>query len=386
MLMKNQLKQQLLRALLVAFILGNILLILTGKLYFYKALICNFANIDDCTIFDQRVIQKSTQPQPWPISTQYNKTNFSKSLKTYHETEKSIAFVVLKNDSLVHEEYWSGYGENSLSNSFSMAKSVTSILVGIAIKEGKIKSVEQPIGDFLEEFNQREFKKIKIKHLLTMSSGLNWDESYMNPFSMTTEAYYGNDLWRLMLRLRVLHAPGKDFTYLSGDTQLLSFVLQKATGKTIGAYAQEKLWQPMGALNNAEWSLDKKNGTEKAFCCMYSNAKDFARIGVLYLHDGNWKGKQLVDSNYVKASLTPAQLIDSETGKPNDFYGFQWWLIPDYKGERIFYARGILGQMIVVIPSKNIVFVRLGNQKPEKVGNHYKSTLDLLDAVLKEVK
>ena len=379
--MKQQFKKQFLRALLVAFVLGNVLLIISGKTYFYKALIYNFANIDDNKIFDQRIIHKSTKPQPWPLANNYNKTDLSKSLKTYHETEKSIAFVVLKNDTLVHEEYWSGYGENSLSNSFSMGKSVTSVLVGIAIKEGKIKSVEQPIGDFLEDFSHGKFKEIKIKHLLTMSSGLNWDESYANPLSMTTEAYYGSDLWRLMLKLRVINKPGKEFKYLSGDTQLLSFLFKKATGKSLSAYAQEKLWQPLGAVNNAEWSLDEENGNEKAYCCMYSNAKDFARIGSLYLHNGNWKGKQILDSNYVKASTTPANLIDSETGKTNDFYGFQWWIVPNYKGEKVFYARGILGQMIIVIPSKNIVIVRLGNQKPIKENNHYKGVFEMIDAV-----
>jgi len=384
--MKQQLKQQFLRALLVAFVLGNVLLILTGKTFFYRALIYNFANIDDNKIFDQRIIHKSTNPQPWPLSKKYNKTDLSKALKTYHESEKSIAFVVLKNDSLVHEEYWSGYGENSLTNSFSMGKSVTSVLVGIAIKEGKIKSVEQPIGDFLEDFSHRKFKEIKIKHLLTMSSGLNWDESYANPLSMTTEAYYGSDLWRLMLKLRVINKPGKEFKYLSGDTQLLSFLLKKATGKSLSAYTQEKLWQPLGAVNDAEWSLDQEKGYEKAYCCMYSNAKDFARIGSLYLHKGNWKGKQILDSNYVKASTTPANLIDSETGKPNDFYGFQWWIVPNYKGEKVFYARGILGQMIIVIPSKNIVIVRLGNQKPIKENNHYKGVFEMIDAVEKVVK
>jgi CubicO group peptidase (beta-lactamase class C family) len=384
--MKTQLKQQIVRALLVVFILGNIILILTGKMFFYKALLYNFANIDDNKIFDQRTIQKSTQPQPWPQSIRYNKTLIAEKLKAYHESEKSIAFVVLKNDSLVHEEYWSGYGENSLSNSFSMGKSVTSILVGIAIKEGKIKSVDQPIGDFLEEFNQGKFKHIKIRHLLTMSSGLNWDESYANPLSMTTEAYYGSDLWRLMLRLRVIDQPGIAFKYLSGDTQLLSFVLSKATGKSLSEYAQEKLWKPIGAVNNAEWSLDQKGGHEKAYCCMYSNAKDFARIGALYLHHGKWNGKQLLDSAYIEASLSPAKLIDSESGKPNDFYGFQWWLIPDYKGDKIFYARGILGQMIIVVPAKQLVIVRLGNKKPEKIGNHYKAVFDMIDVVNSQVK
>ena len=147
--MNSQRKKQIIRALLVVFVLSNVLLLLTGKTYVYKALLYNFANIDDNKIFDQALIKKSNKPQPWPVSKQYNHTQLSTVLKNYHSTEKSVAFLVIKNDSILHEEYWDGYSDHSLSNSFSMGKTITSILVGAAIKEGKIKSVDQPIGDFL---------------------------------------------------------------------------------------------------------------------------------------------------------------------------------------------------------------------------------------------
>jgi CubicO group peptidase (beta-lactamase class C family) len=152
------------------------------------------------------------------------------------------------------------------------------------------------------------------------------------------------------------------FTYLSGNTQLLGFVLRKATGKTLSDYASEKLWKPLGAAHQAWWSLDHKNGDEKAFCCFNSNARDFARFGKLYLDSGRWNGKQIVPQDYVLASTHPAGLKNDD-GKNNDTYGYMWWLIPNYKGHYVFYMRGILGQYMLVIPDQKMIVVRLGKKR-----------------------
>jgi CubicO group peptidase (beta-lactamase class C family) len=367
---------------LLAFLLaGAAIIALTGKAYIYKALYYNFAGIDDNQIFEERILP-ATKPQPWPVSKQYNKTKLTPEFIAQQEELKSVAFLIVCNDSLRQEMYWDGYSSKSLSNSFSMAKSVVSMLVGAAIKEGKIKSVDQPVGDFLPEFREGKKAHITLKHLLTMSSGLSWDESYANPLSMTTEAYYGDDLKKLLYKQDVIEEPGKEFLYLSGNTQLLAFVLEKATGKTLSAYAAEKLWKPLGAEQPAEWSLDKKGGTEKAYCCLYSNARDFARLGQLYLNNGIWKGDTLISPEYVKASLTPTGLKAKLTGDKGDFYGYQWWLVPNYKGHKIFYARGILGQYIIVVPSREMVIVRLGEERGEKKGMHLQDVYDLVDAGL----
>jgi CubicO group peptidase (beta-lactamase class C family) len=354
----------------------------TGKFFVFKALYYNFAGIDDYKIFDNRVIKKSTQPQPWPVAVNYNKVALPKETQEALVKYESIAFLVIKNDSIVHEQYWDGYGPSSLSNSFSMAKSVVSILIGAAIKDGKIKSIDQPIGDFLPEFTSGGKEKITIHHLLMMSSGLNWQESYANPVSMTTEAYYGDDLRSLLGRMKAIETPGKYFNYLSGDTQILSFVLKAATGKSLSEYAAEKLWQPLGAENDALWSLDKKEGDEKAYCCINSNARDFARIGKLYLQDGYWNGQQIVDTSWVKASTTPDLILDNVTKQPIDYYGLQWWLIKDSKGQDDFYMRGIGGQYVIVIPSKKIIIVRLGRKRSkERIGEHLKDTYEYLDGM-----
>lgn len=354
---------------------------MADKNYVYKAVVYNFADIDDHTIFEQREIDAPVTAQPWPLAQQYNRVQLPQELEQLHQQLESVAFLVVKDDSILYEQYWDGYSDESLSNSFSMAKSIVSMLIGVAIEEGKIKSVEQPVGDFLPEFKKGDKAKIKLKHLLWMSSGLNWDESYSNPLSMTTEAYYGSDLRKIIKRLDAVEEPGQQWTYKSGDTQVLAFVLQEATGQSLSKYAEEKLWKPMGAAQDAEWSLDQPDGMEKAYCCFFSNARDFARLGKLYLHNGIWNGDTLVPPAYVQASLTPNGLIKASDGEQVDFYGYQWWLMPNYKGQEIFYARGILGQYIIVIPEKNIVIVRLGKQRGERIGEHPSEVMAMIDAV-----
>lgn len=376
------------------YILGTILLLMllaawihmADKNYVYRALYYNFADIDDNLIFEQRTISAPAESQPWALSARYNKVKMPADLEQLHEELQSVAFLVVQNDSILYEQYWDGYSDESLSNSFSMAKSIVSALVGAAIKEGKIKSVEQPVGDFLPAFREGDKAKVKLKHLLWMSSGLNWDESYSNPFSMTTEAYYGSDLRKIISKLEAAEEPGKAYIYKSGDTQVLSFALEAATGKSLSEYAEEKLWKPMGARHNAEWSLDRVGGDEKAYCCFFSNARDFARIGRLYLHDGIWNGDTIIDPAYVKASLTPSGLLAASNGERVDFYGYQWWLLPEYKGLSIFYARGILGQYIIVIPEKDVIIVRLGKKRGERLGSHPGEVLAMIDAVNKLVK
>ena len=358
---------------------------MADKHYLYKALYHNLPDIDDHRIFAQRKIDAPRKAQPWPLATNYNKVPLPDELVQLHLDIESVAFLLVHNDSILYEQYWDGYSEESISNTFSVAKSVVSMLVGVAIKEGHIRSVEQPVADFLPEFREGNKGKIRIKHLLWMSSGLNWDESYINPFSITTEAYYGDNLKKLVDRLEAVEEPGREFIYKSGDTQILGFVLQAATGKSLSKLTEEKIWKPIGAAEDAEWSLDRRGGVEKAYTGFYSNARDLARLGKLYLNNGIWNGDTIVPPAYVKASLTPSGLIDANDKKKVDFYGYQWWLIPDYKGQDIFYARGILGQSIVVIPEKNIVMVRLGKERAARVGKHPGEVLAMIDAANKLV-
>jgi CubicO group peptidase (beta-lactamase class C family) len=343
--------------LLFLLVLINLAIIFTGNSYIYKALIYKYARIDNCTIFENRTVEAGTYI-PIPDAVGYNKAKLSSEFRNYLLETETVAFLVLKNDSVYYEEYWDGYNKDAHSNSFSVAKSIVSILIGIAIDEGKIKSVDQKVSDFIPEYSSGMNAQLTIKHLLTMSAAFNWDETYDGLFSKTTKAYYGRNLKKMILRLKVTETPGKKFNYQSSNQLVLAYILEKASGKTLSEYASEKLWKPLGAKDNALWSLDKKDGMEKAYCCFNSNARDFSRIGLLYLHNGMFNNQRIISEEYVKKSIEPSDLTD-EFGDKADYYGYSWWLTT-IDSTKMFYARGILGQYIIVIPDKNIVVVRLG--------------------------
>lgn len=362
--------------LLIIFVILNLAILLSGKFYMYKLLNNTVLkgrmgpSLTEYTIFENREV-KAGKEQPWNIARNYNQKTIPENYLKDFERLKTIAYVVIKNDSIVQEQYWDGFGENSYTNSFSMAKTIVSILIGAAIEEGKIKSVDEPIANYLPQYKEGKGANITIKHLLTMSSGINFDEDYGNPFSYPAVAYYHSDINEVLKKYEAVDEPGKVFKYLGGNTQLLCSILEKATGERLSDYASEKLWQPIGAKNTAYWSLDSKEGEEKASCCFNSNARDFARIGKLYLDSGKCNGTQIVPVEYVLESIKPADLVD-EQGKKNQKYGYQWWTIPNFKGHYIFYARGILGQYVFCIPDKNMIVVRLGHEREKsKPGQDY---------------
>ena len=340
--------------------------------YLRQALTHLYPGIDDYKIFNNRVVKASSTPIPWAKATNYNSKELSSTLRDTLEHYESIAYLIIQNDSVLFEKYWEGYGTDSYSNSFSAAKSIVSLLIGAAIDEGKIKSVDEPAYKYLPHLNEGKSRELTIRNLLTMSSGSNWDESYTSPMSMTTQAYYGNDLQALAEEMHVVDEPGKYFSYKSGDTQLLSLIVKNATGKALGDYATEKLWEPMGAEHDALWCLDKKDGLEKAYCCFNSNARDFARFGKLILNHGKFNGKQVISEEYITKATTPARDLLDDDGKPLDFYGYQWWLVK-LNGKYIPYMRGILGQYIFAIPEKNAIIVRLGHTRSKSYIDHHPS-------------
>lgn len=311
------------------------------------------AFLDDYKYFDNRTIDKGVA-QPWNISKQYNSVPATENLKATHQELKSTAFLIIKNDSIWHESYFDGYTKDSHTNSFSMAKSYVAAALGIAIQQGKIKSLEQPVADFFPEFSEGLAVEMTVGDLASMSSGLNWDEKYYSPFSIVTRAYFDDNLTKVMLGLKVTEKPGLEFEYSSGDTQLLALVLQKATGENLSNYISEHFWKPLGCENEAFWQVDNPDGIEKAYCCIASNARDFAKLGKLYKQKGKWNGQQILDSVYVDLSIKPRF-----EGAP---YGYGFWL-SDYLDKDIFYMRGHLGQFVIVIPEDNLIIVRLGYLK-----------------------
>lgn len=312
------------------------------------------AYIEDYPKFSNRKIPAGT-PQPWPLHSEYNSVRTTKRLQEINQDLQTISFLIIKNDSIWYEEYSEDFGPNSKTNSFSMAKSITAAMLGRAIFEGEIKSLDQPVADFFPQFDER----LTVGDLASMSSGLNWNENYYNPFSMTAEAYFGENIRKLILQLEVTEKPGAEFEYLSGNTQLLGMVIEKATGKSLSTYLSESFWKPLGMRNNGLWQLDsEESGMEKAYCCIASNARNFARFGKLYKDFGKWQGKPILDSAFVAKSIRP-RFEDSP------HYGYGFWL-EEYKAKDIFYMRGILGQYVIVIPEDNVIISRLGKEKMSK--------------------
>lgn len=351
------------------------------KNYYYKTIWYNLPGIFDQDIFYTRGIAKAAVPVEWERSALYNQYKLSQPLIDTLEKYETISLLFIQRDSIILERYWNGVTDTTRSNSFSVAKSYISALIGRAIKLGYIKSIDQPVGDFIPAFKDGDKKYITIRHLLLMSSGLNWDEAYSSLTSQTTEAYYGPDLKTQMLALPVKKKPGAYFEYKSCDTEILAMVLTNATDMPVSTFLEKELWQKLGASSDAFWSLDRKDGLEKAYCCMYSNPKDFARLAALYLHNGKYNGEQLIDSMYIKQSVTPSGLMDAGFNQ-TDYYGFQWWIIPDYKGVSAYYMRGILGQYIIAIPAFDMIVVRLGHKRGIKINNHFTETYMLLDEAI----
>ena len=345
----------------------NLMILLSGRFYLYKGIANTYLvgrigpSIYDLDIFPYSTIEKGEIKTELIDSDSKNAYQLEASEEELLKKAQTKAFIVLQNNKLLYEKYWDGHSENTVSNSFSVAKTVVSLLVGIALEEGKIKSLDDPIANYITKFKEGDKSKITIRHLLTMSSGLDWSESGKNPLSNNAESYYGTYLYDLVTKQRVVQEPGKTFNYQSGNSQLLGYVIEAATGEDLSAYAEEKLWSKLGAQHDAYWSLDKEQGDEKAFCCMYATARDYARLGLLILNKGKLNDTQLIPERYFEEMVIPAPL-NTEENIPNYRYGLHIWTYNDGK-RKINYCRGIKGQYVITIPEEEIVIIRLGSAK-----------------------
>ena len=322
--------------------------------------------IDESHLFYNNVI-RTQNPEKWKESIALSRNKLSIEAKDKLASIHTTSYLIVKNNELILEKYWEGFTKNDPTNTFSAAKSIVSLLIGIAIDDGYIKSVEQPVADFLPAFRRQNKSNIKIKDLLTMSSGLSWSESGGNPYSDNARAYYGEDLAGQVNNLTCIEKPGVIFKYKSGNTQILGFIVEKATGLTLSKYFEKKIWRKIHAEKNALWNLDKKNGDEKAFCCLYLTPRDYAKIGQLILNNGSWNGQKIISEKYLKNALRPANYLVEKNGGENLKYGWHWWTAT-YKNNEIYYAREINGQYINVWPNKNAVIIRTG-KKRKKVAN-----------------
>ena len=350
-------------------------LYLTDTDYLFKAVRTVYfngyttASIDDYSFFDNSVIA-SKGSKAWPLHKDYNKIPATKKLIKLHKSRGTVAYVIIKNDSLIYEAYYDNYDENSKSNSFSMAKSYVCGLLGKAIMEGYIENLEQPVGDFFPKYSEGLSSKVTVGDLASMASGSNWKENYYWPINITAKAYYGKELEETIFGVSTVKTPGQSFEYSSGDTQLLAMVIEKATGKKLYNYLSESLWIPLESENDALWQIDSEaNDLVKAYCCIASNAKDFARLGKLYKDFGRWKGTQILDSAFVAKSIKPRF-------KESPQYGYGFWLKAQ-NDKSFFMMEGHLGQCVIVSPSDNLIVVRLGHGKESFGHNPYNGDISV---------
>jgi CubicO group peptidase (beta-lactamase class C family) len=304
------------------------------------------------------------------------------SLEGYLQASGTTAFLVVHDDKLLYERYFNGYGQRSLNTSFSMAKSFASALVGIAIDEGHIKSVDEPIINYIPELLKKDkrFKSITIRNLLTMSSGIKYEEGATLPWSEAaddTKTYYSIDLRELALNSQIEGKPGQYFEYNNYNPLLVGMIIERVTGMHVADYLQQKLWKPMGMEADGSWSLDSKNdGFEKMESGVNARARDFARFGMLFAKEGNWRGKQLISRVWVEESTRPDTTTD-----PSQDYQYFWW-VNTPNGKNHFSAQGNYGQYIYVAPEKDLVIVRLGKEEGEKGYGYWTELFDELSTKL----
>lgn len=342
------------------------LLILLSGCTVGRFFVYNFADTRDHRKFPARPLAASPEPYHYAVATPergprtITVNGADMPFDRYLEEQRTVAFLIIQRDTIVYERYFKGYDPARIHTSFSMAKSVMSMLIGCAIADGLIASVDQPVTDFIPELKKNGFDAVRLEHVLQMTSGLDFNESYVNPFGSAAKFYYGRRLYHAMFQLELKRPPGEAFEYVSGNSQLLGLILERALRakgdqRTVTAYLHDRLWVPLGMEYGSSWSIDRrKGGIEKTFCCINAPARDFAKLGSLYLHNGAWRGEQLVSAEWVSQSTR----VDSTNGSSAN-YQYQWWL-PSTEGD--YMAQGILGQFIYVDPARELVMVRLGTK------------------------
>ncbi len=385
-------------AVLIALILLVVLPLLTASLlfspeYVQRCLFWGASDVYDYEKFPQRMIQAGSEPFFFrqgsaedEARVRYLLQNSLKidDLDSALEAAGTQAFIVIQNDTILYEGYFNGAGRKSIVTSFSVAKSFTSALVGIALAEGYIESVDDPVTRYLPELAVRDprFSNITVRHLLMMSSGLQFtpDDRPIfidDIFSDEALAYYHPDLRQLALEnTRIIESPGQHFLYNNYNLQLIGMVLERATGQNVSYYLQEKIWKPIGMEFDGSWSLDsQESGFEQMQSGINARAIDFAKFGRLYLKNGSWDGKQVIPAAWVAESTQEDRSIDRATYYPDDpsaegfqhfqgngYYGYFWWGLDRDDGKYDFFASGHLTQRIYIFPQADLIILRNGER------------------------
>jgi len=275
----------------------------------------------------------------------------------------TTGLIVLHEDKVVFEEYYRGETAKTRHISWSVAKSFTSALVGIALAEGHIQDVMDPVTKYVPILSDCGYNNVPLKHVLQMSSGIGFNEDYADFFAdinrMGRALALRTPIVDFIRTLRNDHPSGTRLHYVSMDTQVLGMALRASTGKTLATLTEEKLWKPMGMESDAYWLTDA-TGVELAFGCLNAVLRDYARFGLLYLNEGRRGGRQVVPPEWVRASTTPdgEHLMpgDDVTSLDGPGYGYQWWVPARSDGD--YMAVGVYNQFIYVNPARRVVIAK----------------------------
>ncbi len=311
--------------------------------------VAGYRNIDK--VFPTRIISAGRSPYALPehmVDLNGVQISFEDEVLTtdeYFSQQNVAGLLVIKNGRIVYERYGLGNSKDSLWVSFSVAKSVTSLLIGAAIRDGYIKSIDEKVTDYLPRLKGSSYDQATIRNILQMSSGVQWNEDYADPDS-DINSVDGNTL-RLYEYLRVKPrdtAPGEEFNYNTAETNLVGTLLRSAIGNNLATYLSVKIWRPFGMASDANWMLSEPGGGEVGGCCISATLRDYGRIGLFALGDGRLpNGTQVLPDNWMAESTSPS--------KGNAGYGYLWWL----NEGGVYRAKGIFGQGIYINPQENVV-------------------------------
>lgn len=365
-----------------------VLSIFNSPTYAWRILRYGQSDIGDANIFPERLIARGHTISPiergdagalYEVEYSYKDQTRTEALDDLIERTGTRAFLILRDDTLIFEKYLKSSRE-SVNTSFSSAKSFVSALIGAAIADGSIGSVNDPVIQYIPEIAGRGLDQLTIRDLLLMNSGIRYVEGdelpfYYAPFADDSLTYYPPELRKIALSVEASAAPiGQTFRYNNYHLLLEGMVLERATGMQVAEYLQEKIWKPMGAEYSASWSLDsEESGFEKMESGINARAIDFARFGLIFLHNGSWNGIQILPESWVRESTEPlrpdprAWETMSYLLNYGIYYKYHWWGLKNPDGTYDFYAHGRYDQIVYVAPRKNVVIVRLGEARDENV-------------------
>ena len=353
--------------------------------YAWRILTLLSSDTQDYKVFPSRPIENAAtfsplerghQATPYQVAYRYQDGIRTETFDNLLQRTETRAFLIIKDDQLIFETYLES-SRSEINTSFSVAKAFDSALIGAAIADGYITSVDDPVIKYVPEIAGRGLDVLTIRNLLRMDSGIRYrsENEILAPFSDDALTYYSPDLRRVAFGVQPGKMPiGAAFCYNNFHPLLEGLILERATGMPVAEYLQERLWKPLGAEFPASWSLDSEaSGFEKMESGINARAVDYARFGLLYLHDGFWNGQQILPADWIAESTRPdpTNTRSIETypfwQEEGGYYGYHWWGLKNSDGSYDYSALGHLGQVIYVAPRKNMVVVRLGNETDETV-------------------